>query len=265
MSAMAGGRKSTSASPAEITAGAGWKGRTAVRAAAEAGLAFLAERYEVAWTPRIFERAGFFAGDDAARRRELNRTSGKQIGFTHSKSERSARFFYILDDDPGATDGGRLHWVSASELRFTVTPGLSLFPGLYDVRVDNANGAVATVAGVLVGQDVGSRQMAGLDILRTFYNSGRWVATSGNPKALDQQMYVAAHAHLGRAGVAIRAGGLRGTSAQAAVRIANKRILDVGAVDRCMRMPTAVRSAESAGCIYVRRRQHVVNAALVER
>ncbi len=36
----------------------------------------------------------------ARKRLELNRTGGKQIGYTHTKSEKSARFFYILDDDP---------------------------------------------------------------------------------------------------------------------------------------------------------------------
>ena len=35
-----------------------------------------------------------------ARRRELVRTGAKQTGFTHTKSENSTRFFYILDDDP---------------------------------------------------------------------------------------------------------------------------------------------------------------------
>jgi ectoine hydroxylase-related dioxygenase (phytanoyl-CoA dioxygenase family) len=34
------------------------------------------------------------------RRRELARTGGKQTGFTHTKSEQSTRFFYMLDDDP---------------------------------------------------------------------------------------------------------------------------------------------------------------------
>lgn len=35
-----------------------------------------------------------------ARRRELIRTNQKQTGFTHAKSEKSTRIFYILDDDP---------------------------------------------------------------------------------------------------------------------------------------------------------------------
>lgn len=34
------------------------------------------------------------------RRRELTRTNRRQTGFTQMKSERSTRFFYILDDDP---------------------------------------------------------------------------------------------------------------------------------------------------------------------
>ena len=61
-----------------------------------------------------------------------------------------------------------------------------------------------TVAGVLLGQGVTAAQMNSLDLPRSFYNSGRWVATSGNPTALDQHMYVVAHAHLGRAGVIMR-------------------------------------------------------------
>jgi ectoine hydroxylase-related dioxygenase (phytanoyl-CoA dioxygenase family) len=35
-----------------------------------------------------------------ARRRELVRTNQEQTGFTHAKSEKSTRLFYILDDDP---------------------------------------------------------------------------------------------------------------------------------------------------------------------
>src|ERR1019366_1858811 len=34
------------------------------------------------------------------RRRELVRTGAKQTGFTHTKSEKSTRFFYMLDDAP---------------------------------------------------------------------------------------------------------------------------------------------------------------------
>ena len=34
------------------------------------------------------------------RRRELHRTGQRQTGFTHTKSEKSTRFFYILDEDP---------------------------------------------------------------------------------------------------------------------------------------------------------------------
>ncbi|MEO6875401.1 MAG: hypothetical protein ABI222_11340, partial [Opitutaceae bacterium] len=35
-----------------------------------------------------------------AKRRELEKSGAKQTGFTQAKSEKSTRFFYILDDDP---------------------------------------------------------------------------------------------------------------------------------------------------------------------
>lgn len=85
-----------------------------------------------------------------------------------------------------------------------------------------------SVAGVLVGQNVSRSQMAGLDVLRTFFNSGRWVSTPGNPGALDQHMYVVAHAHLGRAGVIMRrATPPMGQTANRTVQIREPRIAHV--------------------------------------
>ena len=60
------------------------------------------------------------------------------------------------------------------------------------------------VAGLLVGNDVSRSALARLDLARSLYNAGRWVATSGSPTALDQHMYVVAHAHLGTVGAMIR-------------------------------------------------------------
>ena len=60
------------------------------------------------------------------------------------------------------------------------------------------------VAGVLIGPDVSAKTMIGMDLPRALYNSGRFVAASGNPRALDRVMNTVAYAHLGRRATIIR-------------------------------------------------------------
>lgn len=54
-----------------------------------------------------------------------------------------------LPDDPRAGEGA-VRWTSQSSMAFTVTPELGLPPALYDVKVQNANGTEATLAGGLL-------------------------------------------------------------------------------------------------------------------
>lgn len=46
-----------------------------------------------------------------------------------------------IPDDPAAADQSRVRWVSQQKMVFDVYPELKLSPGLYTVRVDNANGS----------------------------------------------------------------------------------------------------------------------------
>lgn len=98
------------------------------------------------------------------------------------------------------TSTGAVHDAMASRYRL-----VKYSPGTYSRQALLANPALyAKVAGLLVGNSVSRSALAKLDLARSLYNAGRWVATSGSPTALDQHMYVVAHAHLGTAGVMIR-------------------------------------------------------------
>jgi len=45
-----------------------------------------------------------------------------------------------IPDDPNAPESSQIHWISQKEIHFTITPELGLKPGLYGIRVTNANG-----------------------------------------------------------------------------------------------------------------------------
>ena len=60
------------------------------------------------------------------------------------------------------------------------------------------------IAGLLVGTGVSVSQLRTMDLARSMYNEGRFVATTAKPKAFDRFLYPLAHAHVGTQGVVLR-------------------------------------------------------------
>ena len=60
------------------------------------------------------------------------------------------------------------------------------------------------VAGMLVGKGVSASQLRTMDLARSMYNEGRFVATTAKPKVFDRFLYHLTHAHVGNQGVILR-------------------------------------------------------------